>query len=199
MTDLARILVLSLSIALGLVLTSAERSHAGWQDNASRGQWSGESGRRDTGGSAVRVSAEAERLARRLDAAWALCRRLPAGYEVDCIAEEYKATAAAISRTSELAATRAVLVDAAARLDRLVETRRDPARPQVRASTRSRGTTPITPVRPQDAAAVRRAAAEIVASAGLTLLRSVPADDPRAASFQRVASAFDDTAVLLRS
>jgi len=138
-------------------------------------------------------------LAAQLLQVWQICQQLGPEYRVDCIAEEYKVTAARIAPDSAFAPMRQVLTQAAATLERAVEAQRDRRQPRVSAVVGTRRTAPITPVRPEAAAVVNTAAARIVEEAGLTLLRSVPDEDVRAASFQRIASAFDDTAVLLRS
>lgn len=149
--------------------------------------------------------AEAEAIAQRLEQAWDLCRRLKPAFQVDCLAEEYKVTAASIPRSSQFAATRTVLTNAAAQLESVVAQRRDTAQPAARVrvpasrTAPERISAPITPVRPEATRAVELAAAQIVQNAAVTLLRSVPDTDPRQANFQRISLAFEETAVLLRS
>jgi hypothetical protein len=139
-----------------------------------------------------------------LDGTRRACGLLPEDYRASCLVAEYRALVGRIP-PGRYDPARAVMIETYRRIEALAAPALEPARPAVRVEIRPRGTLParrtppIVPVRRASAAAINAAAAAVLDAAELTLLRSVPDADPRAASFQRIAAAFGDNAVLLRS
>lgn len=123
------------------------------------------------------------------------CGKLPNRYRVDCIQQNYETLRDALPRNGDYAAARSALSTVSRELDKIARQNRDRSQPRVRIAGGSRSQS-FTAVR--DEAALRQAAA-VVEKAKQQLLRSVPRNDPRYAHYVRIAAAFDDAAVLLRS
>lgn len=194
-----------LVLLLSVVVPLSAQAQYGYGKNRS-----GASGGTSGGASGGRVwrdnPREARQIAGWVDDAWDLCRTLPDSYQTDCLAGEYRTIAARLPRNGAFTAQTKAALDLAVRgLEAAARPARDRSQPRIRANVpRRRGvparqTASIEPVRVEAAAQVNIRAAQAITAAGAQLLRSVPDDDPRAASFKRIAAAFGDTAVLLRS
>lgn len=147
----------------------------------------------------VRVSPLATRLfGAVIDESDADCGRIPDRYRLDCVQQSYEALADTLPRKGDYARVQDALSEVARQLSRIERDSRDRGQPRValRRADGGRSDRSFTATRP--GAATDRAAAAVL-EARTTLLRSVAASDPRQAHFQRIAAAFDETAVLLRS
>jgi hypothetical protein len=124
-------------------------------------------------------------------------------YKIDCLRQSYLKLARAIPRGSDYEPVKAALIDAAAKLDRIVTDNLDPAAPTIRPRDRGKDRTPrLPPVRavaPERLAAANAAAAAVVQETGLLILRSGRDPKRRNVHYQEIAAAVDSNIVLLRS
>lgn len=134
-----------------------------------------------------------------------ICGKLPGAYRIDCIAVEFRDLADKLPRSGDYAEAQAVLDQVAGQLSQIARSSRDRGQPRVSVRVQRPGsrtverTDAIQAVRPDREAQAAAAAAQAIDRAQVTLLRSVPANDPRQVHYQRIAAAFDGSAVLLRS
>jgi hypothetical protein len=122
------------------------------------------------------------------------CERLPGAYRIDCVRQGFDALAEALPKRGDYAAVRVALDETSRQLARIAREERARGQPRVRAQGGTRGY-----VATGGGAAASQRAANAVLIAREQLLRSVPEGDPRHVHMQRIAAAFDGTAVLLRS
>lgn len=132
------------------------------------------------------------------------CGKINQPYRIDCIASEYRDLAGRLPRRGDYAEARAALDDVASQLERIARNNRDRRQSRIKVNVNRVGAPPaqsraLSAVRPDRLQGANQQAQQAIEQGRLTLLRSAPPGDPRRAHYQRIASAFDDAAVLLRS
>jgi hypothetical protein len=142
-----------------------------------------------------------QRVAAALEAATRFCAALPdASYRIDCLADRLSTVAASMPSTGPYAASRKAIADAGRKLGATARKYADASNPRNRyAAGDTRTGRPLTPVRPDAAAAANREATAIVAEAETVLLRSGATQPAAAAQIERIAAALASNKVLLRS
>jgi len=144
-------------------------------------------------------------IQRRLLQADDSCGFLPRSYRIDCVAVEFRDLAERLPRRGDYAAVQSALDRAARELETIARQSRDRNARRIATRVQRVGdpqpvqTRPLRAVRPDALAAAQSKASQAIRRAEVTLLRSVSDGDPRQVHFQRIAAAFNDTAVLLRS
>lgn len=177
----------------GLVLVAGHGPT--YQNRASRWQRPG----------AQDATAEFDRVVEALSRARNTCQRLDKAYRAACIYTEYSAIAKDIQDSAALAPVARVLRTTADTVRSEARSAQDATVPRVRVTLPStqtlvpRTSAPLIPVATARISEVNANAAEAIQTAAIQLLRSVPPEDPQRANFVRIASAFNESSVLLRS
>lgn len=141
----------------------------------------------------------------RLQGAEDRCGRLPGAYLIDCLAGEVQDLADKLPRQGDYAEAQQILDRVAGELDQIARSNRDRRQPRLTVRAQRAGergvsqSQPIEAVRADRLERAEAQATQAIQRAQVTLLRSVASGDPRQVHYQRIASAFDDAAVLLRS
>lgn len=122
------------------------------------------------------------------------CAKLPSEFRVNCLRQGYDHLAQALPKRGDYKPVQNVLRDVSRDLAKIERASRDRARGRVRLtkSQKSRRYSATLGTALQQAEAA-------IEKAQSRLLRSVPASDPRAVHYRRIAVAFDKATVLLRS
>lgn len=122
------------------------------------------------------------------------CARLPREFRVNCLQQGYEDLARGLPKRGDYGDVQKILGEVSRELAKIERANRDRKRGKVRLPNTKRS-------RKYSAtrSAALQQAEDAIERAKAKLLRSVPPSDPRAVHYQRIASAFDDAAVLLRS
>ncbi|MFN0114282.1 MAG: hypothetical protein ACKVPY_06360 [Paracoccaceae bacterium] len=124
-------------------------------------------------------------------------------YRIDCLRVLYLRLADSIPATGDYAPVRQALLNAARKLDKIVEANLDPSLPTIRPRRIGVGQghriAPIRAVATDRLAAANAAAREVVRETGLLILRSGDRPPRRTQHYQQIATALDDNMILLRS
>lgn len=134
-----------------------------------------------------------------------LAQRFGRNYVIDCIAKGYRDLARRLPAEGAYDEVRAALDTVASELEQISQaaTDRRKARQTLQLPARrglpSRSLRNITAVEGSAFNEAAQAASQVLQEGKLVLLRSTPINDPRRVHFERVADAFDGSAVLLRS
>lgn len=125
------------------------------------------------------------------------CRGLPTEFRLDCIGTAHGLLAGALPRSGDYAQAKAALDTVSRELGRIARASRDRSKRPValRSPSGLRGNR-IGAIRQPE---LNRSASQVIEGERTKLLRSVPSADPRHVHYVRIAAAFRDNAVLLRS
>jgi hypothetical protein len=144
------------------------------------------------------------RAAQALTDATAFCAGLrDETYRIDCLAERLEFVAKAMPQQGPYADSRKAIDTAAKKLKAVAAKYADPSKPRNKSAAGGRrpqtGTRPLTPIRPEAAAAANREAILIIAEAETVLLRSSDTNVAVAQQVRSIAAAVGSNKVLLRS
>jgi hypothetical protein len=144
------------------------------------------------------------RAAQALTDATAFCAGLKdEAYRIDCLAERLAFIAKAMPQQGPYAESRKAIEAASKKLKAVAAKYADPSKPRNKYAAGGRrpqtGTRPLTPIRPEAAAAANREAILIIAEAETVLLRSSATEVAQSPQIQRIAAAIGSNKVLLRS
>jgi hypothetical protein len=139
-------------------------------------------------------------IADSLGDAFDACRTLAAGYQIDCMGQQLRATAAQVAPTGAYAEVNRALTDAARKLDAIARRDRDSGQTRISVQHRRQsGIKTYSAVRPAALAQSRADAARVLDEVQTVLLRSAANSGNRRSHFQRIAATMDSGKVLLRS
>jgi|GEM_PF-1193506 len=133
-----------------------------------------------------------------------LCRQVPDGYKIDCLAVQYAAIARWLPKGGDYGVVYDVLNKASEDLHQVAKDNRDRYNEkkdftvQLDGRRKSVGK-PIHSIRPGAQASANVAAIQIIQEAQTVLLRSTENSSRRQVHYQRIATAIDSNKVLLRS
>ena len=146
---------------------------------------------------------ETAKIVRQINTFTEFCIRLPLIFHVDCLQWNFEKLARGLPRTGDYAPLRAVLDQAAKRLDVLVVKNSDPGvsriTPRIPNKPLAPSVGPLAAIRPAELPRVMAEAAAIVDDTSTILLRSTENSERRQIAYQEIAVAIDSTKVLLRS